>query len=59
MQSMFQTGVANSMLVFSGGSLISDFYRNMAVRKHQVFCQFRTVIIKIKFFRENITLSKH
>ena len=34
MQSTWQTGVANGSVVFSGGSLISDIYTKMAVRKY-------------------------
>ena len=41
------------------GSSISEFYTEMAVRKHWIFRQFQTEIIKSHGLRQNITLSKH
>ena len=59
MQSTWQTGVANARLEFSGEGRFQISTQKMAVRKHQIFCQFQTEIIKANGFRQNIALSTH
>ena len=34
-------------------------FRFLAFKKHQMSRQFQTEIMKVKWFRQNITLSKH
>ena len=68
MQSTWQTSVANASLEFSAEAQFQTFFTKIAVRKHQIFSQFQTEIIKTNTldssikpndFRKNITLSKH
>ena len=57
MQGMWQTDAANSRLVFSGGTSMSDFYTKMAQLRSIIFlCQFQTEIIKFKWFLDKVLL---
>ena len=56
-QSTWQTGVGNAMLEFSG-ELDLRFLTTMAVRKHKIFHQFQTKIIKVSGFRLYSTTTR-